>query len=214
MPACARWTSCERGASASPAARELAGRLIDGRARVARPRRRAPSPAVTVVIPARDRAAQLDALPAVAWPAPRVVVVDDGSVAAEAVRAICERHRARLVRRSRSGGPGAARNAGLAAVDTELVAFLDSDCVAPPGWLERLGRHFADPNVGAVAPRVVPSRARSRPSAGRSASASATPRRARRSIWDARRATWARAARCVRPCRRARGAPRGARRRL
>ena len=61
------------------------------------------------------------------------------------------------MQRSRSGGPGAARNAGLAAVDTELVAFLDSDCVASPRWLERLGRHFADPNVGAVAPRVVPS---------------------------------------------------------
>ncbi len=149
------------GASASPAARELAGHLIEGGLASPVPGDAVTSPAVTVVIPARDRAAQLDGcLGSLADTA--VVVVDDGSVAPEEVRAICERHRARLVRRSRSGGPGAARNAGLAAVDTDLVAFLDSDCVAPPGWLQRLGRHFADPNVGAVAPRVVASRAQLR----------------------------------------------------
>jgi mycofactocin system glycosyltransferase len=38
---------------------------------------------------------------------------------------------------------------------TELVAFLDSDCVAGPGWIEMLSGHFADPQVAAVAPRVV-----------------------------------------------------------
>jgi hypothetical protein len=40
-------------------------------------------------------------------------------------------------------------------VTTELVAFLDSDCVPEPGWIERLAAHLADPAVAAAAPRMV-----------------------------------------------------------
>ena len=47
-----------------------------------------------------------------------------------------------------------ARNEGLKHVDTELVAFLDSDTDPPPDWIERLAGHFEDPTVVAVAPRV------------------------------------------------------------
>jgi mycofactocin system glycosyltransferase len=39
-------------------------------------------------------------------------------------------------------------------VTTGLVAFVDSDCVPPPGWIDRLAGHFADPMVAAVAPRI------------------------------------------------------------
>jgi mycofactocin system glycosyltransferase len=60
-----------------------------------------------------------------------------------------------VVRRPVSGGPGAARNTGLLGVTTELVAFLDSDCVPGPGWIERLAAHLADPAVAAAAPRMV-----------------------------------------------------------
>jgi mycofactocin system glycosyltransferase len=59
-----------------------------------------------------------------------------------------------FVRRPRSGGPGAARNAGLARVTSPLVAFVDSDCEATPGWLGPLLAHFADPRVALVAPRI------------------------------------------------------------
>jgi mycofactocin system glycosyltransferase len=84
-----------------------------------------------------------------------VVVVDDGSTNPRAVAAVAAVHAARLVRHSASGGPGIARNTGLAHVDTEFIAFLDSDCVAAAGWIESLSAHFADPLVGAVAPRIV-----------------------------------------------------------
>ena len=36
------------------------------------------------------------------------------------------------------------------------MAFVDSDCVPRPGWLDGLLPHFGDPAVGAVAPRIVP----------------------------------------------------------
>jgi len=122
-------------------------------------------PTVTVVIPVRDRHQELArCLAALRQPptadpdAARLpaIVVDDASADPAAIAAIAAAHGARVIHRPVNGGPGAARNTGLAAASTDLVAFLDSDCVPPPGWLDRLLPHFADPAVGAVAPRIVP----------------------------------------------------------
>jgi len=123
-----------------------------------------PSPGlkdVTVVIPVRDRHAELARCLAGLGTGdgdsgPRVIVVDDASADPVAIAAIAARHGADVIHRPVNGGPGAARNAGLAAASTGLVAFLDSDCVPRPGWLAGLLPHFADPAVGAVAPRIVP----------------------------------------------------------
>jgi mycofactocin glycosyltransferase len=111
---------------------------------------------VTVVVPVRDRHAELARCLAGLRGLPNVIVVDDGSADPGSIAAICAEHGARVVHRAVNGGPGAARNTGLAAASTQLVAFLDSDCVPAAGWLERLLPHFADPAVGAVAPRIVP----------------------------------------------------------
>ncbi|HEX6519100.1 MAG TPA: mycofactocin biosynthesis glycosyltransferase MftF [Streptosporangiaceae bacterium] len=156
--------------SGSRNARALARRLLDagiahpvldgaGSRRGRRPRPVQQGPAdVTVVIPVRDRAAQLaTCLEALSGPGqPPVVVVDDGSDDPAAIAAVAEAAGALLLRRPVNGGPGAARNTGVEAVDTALVAFIDSDCAPRPGWLETLLPHFADPAVGAVAPRIVP----------------------------------------------------------
>jgi mycofactocin glycosyltransferase len=111
---------------------------------------------VTVIIPVRDRAAMLERCLAATGTRYPVIVVDDGSADPDATAAIAARYGASVRLRAANGGPAAARNTGLAGVDTDLIAFLDSDCVPPPGWVGELAQHFADPLVGAVAPRIVP----------------------------------------------------------
>lgn len=80
-------------------------------------------------------------------PTPRrgTILVDDGSDPPVA---------GATVRLDSTSGPGAARNAGLATVSTELVAFVDADVTLPDGWLEPLLPHFDDERVALVAPRV------------------------------------------------------------
>ncbi|MGH9920661.1 MAG: mycofactocin biosynthesis glycosyltransferase MftF, partial [Nitrososphaerales archaeon] len=146
----------ERGPVASAAAGTLGRRLTDaGLAVVAPSLGSGGQLSVTVVVPVWDRdvllARCLDSL-GDAFP---VVVVDDDSRDHDAVAAVCAAHGTSLVRRPTTGGPAAARNAGLAGVESELVAFCDSDCTVPPGWIEALAAHFDDPLVAAVAPRVM-----------------------------------------------------------
>ncbi|HEY6295288.1 MAG TPA: mycofactocin biosynthesis glycosyltransferase MftF [Streptosporangiaceae bacterium] len=142
----------------NPKARALARRLLDtGIAHPVPPVSGSWVPSdVTVVVPVRDRQAELARCLAGLASLPRVIVVDDGSADADAIARVAGRTGAQVLRRPVNGGPGAARNTGLAAAQTPLVAFLDSDCVPGPGWLDRLLPHFADPAVGAVAPRIVP----------------------------------------------------------
>jgi mycofactocin glycosyltransferase len=133
----------------------VARRLLDrGLAHPVRVPRPGPHP-VTVVVPAFDRVAQLERC-LYALRGLDVLVVDDASVDGAAVRRVVARQHARLVRHPVNRGPAAARNTGARAATTELVAFVDSDCVPRPGWLDILVPHFDDDRVGAVAPRVVP----------------------------------------------------------
>lgn len=110
---------------------------------------------VTYVVPVRDRPEPLARLLAALGSGASVIVVDDASVEQDRMRAVAEAHGARFVALAENGGPAAARNAGLREVRTEFVAFVDSDVVAHPDAVETMIRHFADPRVALVAPRVL-----------------------------------------------------------
>jgi glycosyltransferase involved in cell wall biosynthesis len=94
-----------------------------------------------VVIAARDAeatiGAALDGLAAQTFQGPfEVIVVDNGSL--DATAELAERHavRPRVIRRLRGGGPGVARNDGVAATAAPVIAFTDSDCAPAASWLE------------------------------------------------------------------------------
>ena len=150
----AAWRELQAGPVASRRTGALARQLTDAGLAHPQPPELSSAPDVTVVIPVYDRAAMLDRCLATLGTRYRVVVVDDGSKDPHAVAQVASRHGAVLIRRDINGGPGAARNTALESVTSDLVAFIDSDCAAAPGWIERLAPHLADPLVAAVAPRI------------------------------------------------------------
>src|SRR5260370_4144299 len=109
---------------------------------------------VTVVIPVRDRRAELARCLAGLKQMPPAIVVDDCSADPAAIASVAGDAGARVLRQTVNGGPGAARNTGLAAGGTPLVAFLDSDCGPRPRWLDLLPAHFTGPAVGDAAPPI------------------------------------------------------------
>lgn len=100
-----------------------------------------PDPALSVVVPTRNRADYLqvtlaslsDQSGAVPY---EVVVVDDGS--ADASAELAERMGAEVVRHESSRGPNAARNAGVERSRAPLVALIDDDVRVPAGWVAAL----------------------------------------------------------------------------
>ena len=106
---------------------------------------------VTVVIPAHGR------LPRALPLGVHVIVVDDASpipLTLDDAHHVMPGLRQTLLRHDTNRGPAAARNTGLAAVTTPLVAFVDTDVELTDDWLRPLLSHFADERVALVAPRV------------------------------------------------------------
>src|SRR5262249_5079209 len=126
------------------------------------------APAVSIVVPTRDRrvllGALLDALQADAAADRELIVGDDGSrdgTADDLARP------AATGRRAHVGPPGvglaAARNAGLARARADVVAFTDDDCVIPPRWSAALAGRLDASEAVAVGGRVVAAAGASRP---------------------------------------------------
>jgi mycofactocin system glycosyltransferase len=133
---------------------EVAARLLDGNLADPEPRGLDVDAAeLTVVVPVRDRAEQLDRCLAALAPL-AVIVVDDASRDRPAVAAAAARHGATLLPLDHNLGPAGARNAGLAHVRTPYVAFVDSDVQVDGAELTALAGHFADRGLALVGPLV------------------------------------------------------------
>lgn len=96
------------------------------------------TPAVSVVVPTRDRAHYLEvslaSLMRQSFDQPyEVIVVDDAS--SDATECVASGGGAQVVRLPEPSGPNAARNAGIRAASAELIALVDDDVDAPAGWL-------------------------------------------------------------------------------
>ena len=116
-------------------------------------------PGVSIVIPVKDRAEELErclaSLANLDYPPEKIeiIVVDDGS--SDDSPLVARRFGAFLVPSGGTGrGPAAARNVGARAAGKELLAFIDSDCTASPRWLRELIPAFNDARTAAVGGNV------------------------------------------------------------
>jgi glycosyltransferase involved in cell wall biosynthesis len=114
---------------------------------------------VSVVVPARDAAATLGrTISCLASQSGdyEVIVVDDGST--DETAELAARAGARVI--SASGlGSGAARNLGVEAASSDLIAFTDADCFPEPGWLAAGVARLADLDLVAGSVRPDPTAA-------------------------------------------------------
>jgi O-antigen biosynthesis protein len=69
----------------------------------------------------------------------------------------------RLMDNSGPRGLSGARNEGLRSATSEIVAYIDDDASAEPGWLAELVRAFRDPRVGCAGGSATPVWERGRP---------------------------------------------------
>jgi len=115
--------------------------MVDPAGRVPRDR-----PRLSVVIPTYHRTGPLRALLDTlvldigAAGNVEVIISDDGS--GEEVAAVAEAYRSRLPRlryvTGENAGPGVARNRGVAAASSDILLFVDSDCLVERGWAAAL----------------------------------------------------------------------------
>ncbi len=117
-------------------------------------------PAISVVVAAYQRPAAtracVESLLRLDYPREllEVIVVDDASD--PPLAAALDGLPMRLLRQEANSGPSAARNLGARAARGELLAFIDNDCVADPGWLQTLAACMADREIGIASGRVMP----------------------------------------------------------
>lgn len=120
------------------------------------------APVISVVVPTRSRARRLGALlrslaAQELGEAHEVVVVADGASAAVEQVLDGAGDALRVVRHSAPRGPAAARNSGWRTARAPLIAFVDDDCEAAPGWLAALlAAARAAPERSVVQGRVEP----------------------------------------------------------
>ncbi|MDJ0521688.1 MAG: glycosyltransferase family A protein [Planctomycetota bacterium] len=100
-------------------------------------------PGVAVIIPVFNRPDAvvecLDSVAAQTQAAEEIVVIDDGSTdhTPDAIRAWIASRSQGVLLQQQNAGASAARNTGVRATSEELLAFLDSDDIWPPDFLER-----------------------------------------------------------------------------
>ena len=77
--------------------------------------------------------------------ADEIIVVDNGSD--RPPEQICARFPGVRLMSESAPGPGPARNRGVADSTGDVLAFIDADCIADPGWLTMAERAMRDPDA-------------------------------------------------------------------
>lgn len=111
-------------------------------------------PFVSIIVPVYNRAAEIgeciESLLKLNYPKSRleIIVIDDAS--SDGTADVVRGYDVELIVQSRNLGQSAARNSAVRASRGEIVAFIDSDCVADPDWLRELVPYFLQPGTALV----------------------------------------------------------------
>ena len=113
---------------------------------------------ISVYIPAYNAAEflaqSIESLLAQSLPPDEILVIDDGS--RDATPEIAGRYpQVTLIRKESNLGLAAARNTAFLTARNDLVAALDADCIADPGWLAALAARFIDPRIAGAGGRLI-----------------------------------------------------------
>ncbi len=112
-------------------------------------------PAVSVIIPVRNRPAEITAclasLARLDYPAEKleIIVADDASED-DTPEAVARFPEVRLLRMQQRRRASFCRNRAADAARGDILAFIDSDCLADATWLRELVPAFRDPALGAL----------------------------------------------------------------
>lgn len=117
-------------------------------------------PSVSVIVPAYNAAATIDAcitsLLRLDYPRDRVEIVVVDNASTDDTPQILARFGDQVrVLRERTRGPAAARNCGLRSATHALVAMTDADCVVDPQWLRNLVVPLQDTAIAIVGGRIL-----------------------------------------------------------
>jgi glycosyltransferase involved in cell wall biosynthesis len=114
-------------------------------------------PPISVVVCTRDRAELLrgclESLASLDYPICEVIVVDNAPCD-DSTRALVAATPFRYVREDRPGLDWA-RNCGMLTARYAIIAYIDDDARASPGWLRGIAAGFVDPHVAVVTGRVL-----------------------------------------------------------
>jgi mycofactocin glycosyltransferase len=112
------------------------------------------TPSVTIIIPVRDRKEELAqclaSVFAQDYPEDKreVIVIDDGSIDGSAD--LARTFPCAVLSHKKSRGQSYCRNLGARSARGEILAFIDSDCVAKESWLKELVPYFQWERIAAV----------------------------------------------------------------
>ena len=139
------------GAADAAAVREAVAALPPAAARLPEPA----SVPVTVVVCTRERPETLRetlrSVAALEWHALEVIVVDNAPTTTRTAELVAREHPDFRYVREDTAGLSHARNAGLRAATSSIVAFTDDDVIVDPQWVRRLAAGFsAGEDVGCV----------------------------------------------------------------
>lgn len=113
---------------------------------------------ITVVLPTYNRSKDLDnclkSLTTQNLPPYEIIVVDDCS--SDDTRKISTKYAVTYTRNSKRRRQSYSKNRGIEKSKTDLVAFIDDDCIANREWLENLKKSIlSNENIGIVGGRII-----------------------------------------------------------